>query len=359
MGASGLRRTIPIVVVSIAVIAAAAAIVVEQSGGRQRHATTIRVAVDGRMRTLPHGIELGSAVERLGLRVRPGNLLDVHGRVLRRGVFPGSLLLNGGPAEPRRRLETGDRVTVRDGRDRREPTRRVDVPVLGGLPPQIEFVVGRLPSVAVVRRGAISNQVVSTQTRSTGAPVESAGVALTFDDGPSPLYTPRVLDVLRRFHVPATFFVVGYLADAYPQLVQAELAAGAEVGNHTYNHPEVPPFDQLPAELRDAEIRLGADSIRRAGGDPSLLRPPAGSYSEAVARAAERERERIVLWSVDPGDWQQGVTAAEIASRVLAAVRPGSIVLLHDGGGDRSATVAALPAIIDGIRRRGLQLVQP
>jgi len=182
-------------------------------------------------------------------------------------------------------------------------------------------------------------------------------VALTFDDGPSPEYTPRVLGVLRRLRVHATFFVIGYLADEYPELVRAEVRAVMTVGNHSYNHPEVPPFDQLPPRLVDDEIALGAQSLRRAGVSPMLFRPPGGSFSPAVVRAAERHGERIVLWSVDPGDWQPGTTARQIARRVLAAIRPGSIVELHDGGGDRSATVAALPAIVKGIRQRHLRLV--
>jgi peptidoglycan-N-acetylglucosamine deacetylase len=360
MAGTGLRRFFLIAaVLVVGVVAAAAAIVLERSPRRPPQRATIVVSVDRHERALPRGADLASAAKKLGLHPRPGDLLDVDGRVLRAGVVPGSLLLNGRTARVDTRLVSGDRIAIRNGRDRREPLRRQRVPVLEGLPPEPEFVVSRVPSVAVAVRGAISHKVVATRVHPAGSAVTSPGVALTFDDGPSPLYTPRVLSVLRRLDAPASFFVVGYLADARPDLVRAELAAGMEVGNHTYNHPEVPPFNELPVLLRDAEIRLGAESIRRAGGDPSLLRPPAGSYSAAVARAAARERERVVLWSVDPGDWQQGVTAREIAQRVLAAVRPGSIVILHDGGGDRSATVAALPAIVNGIRRRGLPLVQP
>ena len=182
-------------------------------------------------------------------------------------------------------------------------------------------------------------------------------VWITIDDGPSPAHTTKILDLLERFDARATFFVIGFLADAYPDIVLREHRAGMAVGNHTYNHPEVPPFGQLPRRLLDAEIALGAKSLARIGIVPRLLRPPAGSTSARVERAAEAAGERIVLWSVDPVDWRTGVTAAQIKRRVLSAVEPGSIVILHDGGGDQSATVAALPGIIKGIRRKGLRLV--
>ena len=182
-------------------------------------------------------------------------------------------------------------------------------------------------------------------------------MALTFDDGPSPRYTPAVLSRLGKLHVPATFFVVGYLADLYPALVRRELRAGMTVGNHSYNHPEVPSFDELPQALMEDEIFLGSQSLSRLGVEPRLFRPPGGSWSPAVVRAVESSGERVVLWSVDPADWQTGVTARQIVQKVLKAVRPGSIVILHDGGGDRAATVAALPGIVRGIRHRGLRLV--
>ncbi len=244
------------------------------------------------------------------------------------------------------------------GRDRREPLNREVVRVAGGIPADPQFTLAHTGGSELVVRGAISHELVSVRFHPGGGParVERA-VALTFDDGPSPEYTPRILALLRRLHVHATFFVIGYLADEYPNLVRAELRAGMTVGNHSYNHPEVPPFDQLPARLRDDEIALGAQSLRRAGADPTLFRPPGGSFSPTVVRAAEQLGERIVLWSVDPRDWQPGTSARQISRSVLAAVRPGSIVELHDGGRDRSATLTALPAIVRGIRHRHLRLV--
>src|SRR5206468_1302992 len=112
----------------------------------------------------------------------------------------------------------------------------------------------------------LSHKPVSVRFDPGGGPVRvERAVALTFDDGPSPRYTPRILAVLRRLHVRAAFFCIGYLADEYPDLVRQELRAGMAVGSHSYNHPEVPPFDRLPPRLVEDEIALGAQSLRRAG----------------------------------------------------------------------------------------------
>jgi peptidoglycan/xylan/chitin deacetylase (PgdA/CDA1 family) len=349
-------------IVWVALAAAAAVVATSVVVHERRHRTAgravVHVRVAGRDAMLARGTTLRGAVQAFHLQPPAGALLDVNGAVLRPQAYPGAILLNGRAARPERILRAGDRVTTVRGRDRREGLRRQVVPIADGLPPNPQTTLGRVPSVAVVVRGAISHRLVRTWTRQVG---ESAAamptVALTFDDGPSPVYTPRILEVLQRLHAPATFFAIGYLAAAYPDLVRAEIAAGMDVGNHTYNHPEVPPFNQLPARLRNDEIDLAAEELRAAGASPVLFRPPAGSNSAAVVRSAEKRGERVVLWSVDPGDWHAGATADGIARAVLAAVRPGSIVLLHDGGGNRAATVAALPRIVNGLRNRGFRLV--
>src|SRR5207302_4831151 len=141
-----------------------------------------------------------------------------------------------------------------------------------------------------------------------------------------------------------------------PKLVRRELAAGMEVGNHSYSHPYLPPFDRQPHQRILQEIRWGTAVLARLGATPTVFRPPGGSFSPYVIEAAGAYGQRIVLWSVDPTDWKPGIRADQIVRRVLDAVRPGSIVILHDGGGDRAATAAALPRIVKGIRRKGLRL---
>ena len=334
-----------------------ATLVLLGAGCGQQHAR-VSIVVAGKVAHVEAKTTLGEAIAELGLRPPAGNLLDVKGNVLRAAVYPGALLLNGRRAASATRLAEGDRISFVSGRDRVERLQHERRPVPDGISGNPQGRLMRTPGVEIVVRGAVSHDVLSTRFLASGGPVRvERAVALTFDDGPSPVDTPQVLEILHRLHARATFFVIGFLVDAYPEIVLREHRAGMAVGNHTYNHPEVPPFAGLPRRLLDAEIALGAKSLARIGIVTRLLRPPAGSTSARVERAAEAAGERVVLWSVDPVDWPAGVTAKQIKARVLGAVQPGSIVILHDGGGDQSATIAALPGIIKGIRHKGLRLV--
>ena len=347
-------RSAPLALASV-LVATALLLVLAGCGERPR----LSISIAGRQEQLPAGTTLAEAAALFRLRPAAGSLLDVQGRVLRRGIFPGALLLDGRRAPGTTRLRSGNLLGSLPGHDRSEPLRRQLVPVRAGSPSDPQFLLSRTPGVEVIVRGAFSPELVSVRFRPNGRqPTLERAVALTFDDGPSPSETPRILALLRRLHVRATFFVIGYLVERYPQLVALERREGMAIGNHAYNHPEVPSFAELPWQLMKDEIALGAQSLARLGIRAQLLRPPGGSFSPAVVRTAEALGERVVLWSVDPSDWRPGVTARQIASRVLGAVRPGSIVILHDGGGDRSATIGALPVIVKGIRQRGLRLVE-
>jgi len=236
-----------------------------------------------------------------------------------------------------------------------EPIRRVELPPVGpGRPhnPQGTLVTG--PGHEVLTSGAISGRLQAAAFVSSGPQRTPRAVALTFDDGPWPGSTAKVLGILRRANAHATFFLVGRQVQRHPELVRREVHAGMTIGTHSYSHPQ--PFAALPPDRLGAEIDQGAATLTALGVHPSLFRPPGGDWSPAVVAAASRRRLRTVLWSVDPTDWQPGTTADQIASRVLAGVRPGAIVLLHDGGGDRAATVAALPRIISGLRERRFAL---
>ncbi len=317
---------------------------------------TILIQVRGLDEKVAAGTTLAEAAERFDLRPAAGDLLDVQGGVLRRNAFRGRLLIDGRAESRTTQLEDGDRIRVVDGRDRREPAVRVFLRVPEGMPANPQFTLARAPGREELERGRISGKSVYVAFHPSGPSRAPKAVALTFDDGPS-RYTPRILAVLRQMHARATFFVVGYLAERYPRLVRRELAAGMGVGSHSYSHPYRPPFDRQPhARILD-EISRGKDVLASLGPAPTLFRPPGGSFSPYVIEATGAYGQRIVLWSVDPTDWRAGSTAHQIARRVLGKVRPGSIVLLHDGGGDQSQTAKALPEIVRGIRRKGLELV--
>jgi peptidoglycan/xylan/chitin deacetylase (PgdA/CDA1 family) len=168
-------------------------------------------------------------------------------------------------------------------------------------------------------------------------------VALTFDDGPSE-YTEGFLDVLRREHVPGTFFEVGQHMPGREGTMRRILREGSEIGDHTMNHVEYPGYSQIAGAA--ARIRAYTHF------EPCLFRPPGGAVDSSVLAAAGGLGMETVLWDVDPADWT-APGAAAVYSRVVGAARPGSIVLMHDGGGDRGGTLAALPRIIDTLRGRG------
>jgi peptidoglycan/xylan/chitin deacetylase (PgdA/CDA1 family)/sulfur carrier protein ThiS len=344
-------RVVLIVVVCLAAVAAASTV-----GYLWLRTETISVSVRGVEERVPEGTTLAEASQRLGLEPDAGDLLDVQRVILRKDAFPGRVLVNGRAVPTETKLDEDDRLRVLDSHDRVEPATRFFVRVSGGMPSNPQFSLARTPGNQELERGRISGKVVVTAFHPTAPARVPKAVALTFDDGPS-RYTGRMLSTLERLHARATFFLIGYLAERNPHLVRRELAAGMGVANHSYSHPYQPPFDRQPHERIASEIERGRDVLASLGAKPTLFRPPGGSFSPFVVDTAETYGQRVVLWSVDPTDWQAGATAKQITKRVLGAVKPGSIVVLHDGGGDQSETLKALPAIVKGIRHRGLRLV--
>lgn len=185
-------------------------------------------------------------------------------------------------------------------------------------------------------------------------PEEKDRVALTFDDGPHPEYTPAILAVLAKYNVKATFFMVGENAGRHPAIVREVALKGHEVADHTMTHPEAPKADSRKL-MR--EVRGAAELLEQLSGQKvHYFRPPYGYFDVAYFRACRDAKLDIVLWSIVPRDWERP-PAEILARRVAAEIRPGAIVLLHDGGGDRRQTVKALPAILEAIRAKGLRPV--
>jgi peptidoglycan-N-acetylglucosamine deacetylase len=175
-------------------------------------------------------------------------------------------------------------------------------------------------------------------------------IALSFDDGPAPPFTEQILDLLRARGITATFFVCGKNVERHPDVLRRIRAEGHSVGNHTYSHP----FLCLRARRRiGEEIDRTQEAVRKITGEPpSLFRPPYGVRWFGLRQVLRERGLRMVMWSDSGLDWKQGAEA--IASTALKNLRPGAILLLHDGHGvlppeavDRSATVRALPRIID------------
>jgi peptidoglycan-N-acetylglucosamine deacetylase len=209
-------------------------------------------------------------------------------------------------------------------------------------------------AAALTRR---ENRAINTVLRYTPFVARGTGrrrdVALTFDDGPGP-YTPSVLRVLESMHAPATFFIVGQQVPTFGGAVRSEVRHGFPVEDHTENHAWLIRLGAAGqySQIQDAAARLAHLGVAY----PRMLRPPYGAFNATTVRTLARMRMLMVLWSVDPQDWRRPGVGA-IVSNVLRNASPGSIVLLHDGGGYRDQTVKALPAIIDGLRRRHYRLV--
>jgi peptidoglycan/xylan/chitin deacetylase (PgdA/CDA1 family) len=329
----------------------------------------IIVTVDGRPRILPPGATGGSVAARGVTDAPRGDLLGVDGRMVAagRGGLP-VMSMDGRPAGPGELVRDGAALTSARGPDEREPLvsvlAAIPVPVVNrGDGPDVVVRTLGAAGVTLLSVGEVSRSVASSTTlrpvepcivERRAFPAGTKLVALTFDDGPWPGSTARVLDQLRADGVHATFFVVGAWVRMFPGLVRRESAEGHVVGNHTNAHP---PLRRLPAAAVAAQIAGGAGSITAVTGvPPRWFRAPAGLVNGMITGQVSAAGQRVVRWDVDPSDWRKPPSGV-IVRRVVNAARPGAVVLLHDGGGDRSSTIAALPEIIRVLKEQGYRFV--
>jgi polysaccharide deacetylase family sporulation protein PdaB len=179
-------------------------------------------------------------------------------------------------------------------------------------------------------------------------------IALTFDDGPAPGYTQAVLGVLRHYHVVATFFMLGIWVQRYPDLARAVAADGHAIGDHTWNHLDM--TQQTASQVRQQLNNTRSIIQKVTGVTTYLFRPPYEAFNQQVLNIAHTLKFSTILWNVDPRDWARpGVSA--IVNNILINAHNGSIILMHDGGGDRSQTVTALATVIEHLQRRGFTFV--
>ena len=179
-------------------------------------------------------------------------------------------------------------------------------------------------------------------------------IALTFDDGPHPVYTARILKILYDNNASATFFVIGENAERYPSLIRAEYDSGHELGNHTYSHGRL---NEKSVKTLYNEIKKTDGIIKSiTGEEPVLFRPPEGATSKIVLNCAERFSYPVILWSIDTKDWERK-DAGKIADSVLSGIKPGAIILMPEFVGTNSQTPQALRKILPALLEQGYEFV--
>ena len=356
------RVTFP---VRAAGVSLALVVLVSCTGGTAAPSPTpppVQVRLDGEALAIAPGTTLGAVLTAADLVPEAGHLLAVDGTVLERKAYPGRIELNGRLAARSTVLRTGDRIRIVDGTDKTEPTVRI----VRNMSPRVgdpERTLTVYPTRRITIQGRVSGIVASVTDRSIGRGRAPRAVALTFDDGPWPGATERILRILHRFHVRATFFEIGSLASQHPRLVGRVLAGGNEIGNHTFDHPETMAHqsaDQIAAELRHASAVLADEGVAA-----TLFRPPGGWFDDELGAAGSRAGHaprhlgrrpaRLALARDAEGDLARGpLTGARGLDR--AAARRWRRCGAHDPGvaGDHQGHPGAGPGVRDHPRRTDL-----
>lgn len=327
------------------------------------------ITIDGRAGSVPAFARAAELAGSGSIAAAPGDLLAVDGSVVEEGA--GEPLLverDDQPLPDDARVYPGDVLHIAPGADIIEPTVTtetvIEAPVVEiGSGPLEQLVDEGRSGTAVVEYGAVSGIEVSRTVLTEPVPARVARsggtgrlrvVALTFDDGPVPGQTEHVLRILREQDVKATFFMLGNNVQRYPAWAKMVVADGHEIGNHTYSHRT---NSGTTREQARAEIGSAQTVIRKVTGvEAAWFRPPGGMMGRHMYAEARSQGLRIAMWGVDPWDWS-GKTDRQVTDAVVKAVKPGSIVLLHDGGGDRRATIWALGPMITRLKAAGYTFV--
>ena len=315
----------------------------------------------GKIGTAADGVRL------LGLSLTPGDALDVKGQVLvKEGGLPPLLMCNGEQVGPDQVVRGGDCLTVLPGRDVREPVDskvRLLSPVLrGSAERRAAGLRGtEYHGLRRVETGRFSGKVALTEVAQVAPlvaeePAQRKLIALTFDDGPSPSYTPSILAILRKHGAKATFFQLGVCAVGHQDLVRAVVADGHEIAAHSWGHPQ---YTKLSGARVQDDLRRCLSLFHKIAGPDlpiSWMRPPYGATNASVKAAIQAVGLKQILWNVDTNDWRKPGSSV-IYQRIMAGARHGAVVLMHDGGGAREGTVEAVRQAVPALLARGYGLV--
>ena len=326
------------------------------------------VTVNGSRYSLGEIRTVAAVLDSARFGVRAGDLLDIEGRVLevRAGWAP-RILVNGRAVTADFRVERGDKLEVIPALDRTEvlETEVENVVLADVVEGEGEYItVEELGTVGrkLVARGGVSGKLVSVRNLVEARPFRVARtqkkpakvIALTFDDGPTPPYTRQIMETLSALHGTATFFVIGGQAALFPEMVRELDKGGFQVANHSYSHNRMD-FAHEEDVTRELDV-ASATIMPLITGPMRWFRPPYGAVNDPLRVLAARRGYHTIRWHIDSRDWN-GLSPEAISTRILREVRPGAVVLMHDGGGDRANTVKAVPLIVKELYKRGFTLV--
>jgi peptidoglycan/xylan/chitin deacetylase (PgdA/CDA1 family) len=276
-----------------------------------------------------------------------GDEVDVAGVVLRRcGGLPPAVTVRKRTMGVDHAMGWGERAKIGRGSDVREPAQEFltqsDDPDDGVTTTTTRYVLGSISG-----KQADREQV-------TVAPAKVTRIALTFDDGPHTNQTPQYLKLLAAYHAHATFFVLGDCAIGLSGLIKREIAEGHEIGIHSWSHRSYAGLstEQIRSDLNRCQALLNRMGVPRV----RWMRPPYGAINARVRAAIVSRGYHVALWDVDTNDWQKP-PAGTIASRIMRGIGDGNVILMHDGGGDRSRTIAALGMALPKLHERGVRML--
>lgn len=332
----------------------------------------VSVTIDGARARVPAGTTLGQAQVLGVVHVPYGAMRDVEGSILPTVAGPaGIVTVNGRPAAASTQLRWGDELSYVRGADATETVLEREIPVRyktvkRGSGSHKHVARKGKKGVKLERFGEFSGKVASSEVlvkpvsriveysdKESDEPAEKV-VALTFDDGPWDDQTLEILDILDRYEIKAAFFMVGTRVAVDPSTAAEIARRGHTLGNHSYSHPDL--TTKADSEVRSQIRRTNAAISKAAGRAPRWFRAPGGALDADVRAVVADEGLRIAHWTLGTGDWKN-LGSDRIVRVVNKQIRPGAVILMHDGGGTRKQTIEALPRVIENLQAQGYRFV--